>query len=370
MRHSDLSSFAALVDANARATIEAAPLHPQQLRLLLAAVCGADTPTNPLRHALAPFYLLIRAFGGSPDEAAVRLGTSLLLAQRCMCLIDDVEDDELPPELAAGGTAIAINAGLALFLFAVDELRAAEASLPRDEARTSPWQSLRTHTFRLCRAQHVDIAGRNRPRTPADAVALATEKSAFACVLSETAGLWGERRSAASGAAYTRIGNALACIQQMVDDVSDLFGAAPSADLRTGTWTAPLAFLYESMSDDERKLWSDGAGDRSAQGELALMRRVYEAGAMQRIAEVLEHQRQQLHEELLRVAVVPSYAAMFTAWLDDLLAIVYHPDAAEHAIDILAVDPSGMEPGDLELYVRLRAARARTLARGAIAEQR
>jgi geranylgeranyl pyrophosphate synthase len=369
MRGSDLSSYVAGVDANTRAIIEAAPLHPQQLRLLLTAACGPSAATNPLRHALSPFYLMLRAFGGRPDEAATRLGTSLLLSQRCMCLIDDVEDDELAPELAAGGITLAINAGLALFLLAVDELRAAEASLPRDAGPIPAWESLRTHTLRLCRAQHVDIAGRNRPRTPADAVALANEKSAFACVLSETAALCSARRRTGSDSAYTRIGDSLACMQQMVDDVSDLFGAAPSADLRTGTWTAAVAFLYESMSLEERREWAEGPTDGSPEGQLALMRRVYEAGAMQQIAEVLDHHRERFQVELRGVAVDPAYAAMLTAWVDDLLAIVYCPGPAERSIDILAVEPAGIDPGDLELYRRLRAARAHTLSSVAASEQ-
>jgi geranylgeranyl pyrophosphate synthase len=370
MHDFDLGSYVARVDANARAILESAPLHPQQQRLLLAAACGTDASANPLRHPLAPFYLLLRAFGGAPDEAAVRLGTALLLSQRCMCLIDDVEDDELPPELSAGGLTVAINAGLALFLFAVDELRAAEAALPAGAGPVGAWDALRSHTLRLCRAQHVDIAGRNRPRTAAEAIALAREKSAFACVLTETAALWSTRRPPGADARYTRIGDALACIHQMVDDVSDLFGDAPSADLRTGTWTAAVALIYESMSDDERVQWAAGPPDRSPRGQLALMRRTYEAGAMTRIAEVLDEHRARLQEELRRVTVIPSYAALFAAWVDDLLAIIYRPSAAEPVIDILAVEPGDMVRGDVALYEQLRAARARTLARITAAERR
>ena len=112
MRGSDLSSYVAGVDANTRAIIEAAPLHPQQLRLLLAAACGPSAATNPLRHALSPFYLMLRAFGGRPDEAATRLGTSLVLSQRCMCLIDDVEatpDVELDIRWTNRGAALRVG---------------------------------------------------------------------------------------------------------------------------------------------------------------------------------------------------------------------------------------------------------------------
>jgi hypothetical protein len=123
------------------------------------------------------------------------------------------------------------------------------------------------------------------------------------------------------------------------------------------------------MSLEERREWAEGPTDGSPEGQLALMRRVYEAGAMQQIAEVLDHHRERFQVELRGVAVDPAYAAMLTAWVDDLLAIVYCPGPAERSIDILAVEPAGIDPGDLELYRRLRAARAHTLSSVAASEQ-
>lgn len=363
MDRSDLASYVERVDASARTRIEAAPLHPDQLRLLIAAACGSDASANPLRHPLAPMYMLLRAFGGQPDEAAVRVGTALLLVQRCMCLVDDLEDDELPPELAAGGTIIAVNAGLALYLFAVDELRAAERLLGIASDEASPWSSLRSHALRLCRAQHLDIAGRDRARTPAEAMALATEKSAFSCMLVEIAAICARRRERKTLDMCRRIGDGIAGIHQTIDDVSDLFAGAPSADLRTGTCTAPLAFLLEAMSSDERERWLARPREQAGEQQQVLTRTLYERGAMQRVAEELDELRSRVLAELDAAEPVAAYAALFVAWLDDLLAIVYRPMLAPPALDILSVDAGTIDAGDLPVYERLRAARGRTVAR-------
>jgi geranylgeranyl pyrophosphate synthase len=163
--------------------------------------------------------------------------------------------------------------------------------------------------------------------------------------------------------AYTSIGDALACIHQLIDDVSDLFGAAPSADLRTGTWTAPIAFVYESLTADERVQWVARLEERSAATQVEVCRRAYETGAMHRVATVLARERERFLGALGTVATNSPYAAMLMAWLDDLVGLVHRPCRAPERLDILAVEATDLAPADLEIYQRLREARTQTLAR-------
>ncbi|HET6582393.1 MAG TPA: hypothetical protein VFG69_03075, partial [Nannocystaceae bacterium] len=144
--HESLPSYLEAVEERVRILVGTSALHPRQRALLARIVYDDGWRTLPLRHALAPFYFLVRAHGSSIGTAALHLGAGLLLAQRCMCLIDDVQDDELAGAAADAGSVLAINGGLTLFLLGVDELLAADLG-------PGVWRSFHAHALRLSRAQ-------------------------------------------------------------------------------------------------------------------------------------------------------------------------------------------------------------------------
>lgn len=357
-----LPAYLQAVEDRIRVLLAAAPLHPRQKAVLAPLACDDGWRTAPLRHALAPFYFLIRAHGSQVDAAALRMGTGLLLTQRCMCLIDDVEDDELAGSAADVGSVLAINAGLTLFLLGVDELLAAQDEIGHEARAARLWRSFYVHALRLSRAQHDDISGRGRLRSAADAAHLAAEKSAFCCVLAECAGVHASPRRLAGSdlGPHRRLGDALAGMQQIVDDVSDLFGPEKSADVRTRTCNVPLAALLEVLPDDDRARWSELLRDPTALDQRALGQALYDSGAMTKIATMLEAERERIHRAVVEIASDATYAAILLAWVDDLAALVYCPTATFDSPDIERVEPQGLAGPDLELFERLRLARAAT----------
>ncbi|HET6585119.1 MAG TPA: hypothetical protein VFG69_16795, partial [Nannocystaceae bacterium] len=199
------------------------------------------------------------------------------------------------------------------------------------------------------------------------AVHLATEKSAFVCVLAECAALHARPDGAAGDplGPHRRLGDALACMQQIVDDVSDLFAPQTSADIRTRTCNVPLAALLEALPDATRDEWAARLSEPASVDQRALGQTLYQCGAMAHLAERIEAQREIIHRAVAELARDPIYAAILLAWVDDLAALIYYPSESFGAPDIEDVQPRGLAGADLELFERLRLARAATRRKAA-----
>src|SRR5262249_45612211 len=155
--HTHLLSYLEAVDMFVDRTILQTGLHPEQVELLLPKKrTGQLGATKVLAHPLVPFYFAIRAHGVPVGVDAEAIGAGFLLYHHALCLIDDVQDNELTGSHADRGSAVAINSGVTLFFLALDTLWAAE----RERPRTGAWDlrsSLRSNALRLSRGQHRDL---------------------------------------------------------------------------------------------------------------------------------------------------------------------------------------------------------------------
>lgn len=355
--HTHLISYLDAVDSFVDRTIRQAGLHPEQVGLLLP---RQRTPlprtTKVLAHPLAPFYFAVRAHGVPVGVDAEAIGAGFLMFHHALCLIDDVEDNELAGPYAELGGKVAINCGLTLFFLALDALWAAE----REGSAAVRWDlhsALRLHAIRLSRGQHRDLTGRGRFRSPTEVLDIAVEKSAICALLMEYAAICaaaaGPSRLRTDLEPYRVIGDALATIQQITDDVADLFGETDSQDLRTGTWNVPLTILLDTVPEEARDQWV--ARLRGADKK-EVCRLLYDTGAMHQLAAVTEAARIRIHQTLAELPCGGPYLTMLLAWLDDLVAIFYKPDVLDLSIDMDAVDTSGLHPADAMLFEQLRSA--------------
>ena len=355
--HTHLKSYVEAVMAVVDQTIRQAGLHPEQERLLLAR-SGTHRPeaTKVLAHPLAPFYLAVRAHGALVGRDAEALGAGFLLFNRALTLTDAVQDDELAGPYEEHGSEVAINCGLTLFFLALDTLWAAERAGP-----LAAWDlrsSLRINALRLSRGQHRDLSGRGYLRTPAEVLDIAVEKSAICTLLMEFAAIYAAsvapERFHVDLALYRTIGDALAQIQQITDDLTDLFGPSDSQDLRTGTWNVPLTILLHTMPEAARA--QRAASLRTAHKD-EVCRLLYDTQALHQVAAVTEAARIRIHQTFSQLPCGGPYLAMLLAWLDDLVAILYPPRVLNPSRDISMADSATLHPADAALFEQLRAAR-------------
>jgi geranylgeranyl pyrophosphate synthase len=353
--HAHLISYLDAVDSFIDQTIRQAGLYPEQVELLfLGSRTHPHGATKVLAHPLVPFYFAVRAHGMPVGVDAEAIGAGFLLFHRALRLIDDIQDDELTGPYAALGSEVAINCGLTLFFLALDTLWAAE----REGLMAGAWDlrsSLRLNTLRLSRGQHRDLAGRGQLRKPAAVLDIATEKMAIYSLLIEYAAIYAAASShrRVDLEPYRVIGDAWAKMQQIVDDVADLFGTSDSQDLRTGTWNVPLTTLLEAIPEDARAQWAARlrAAHRDEVGRL-----LYDTKAMARVAAVTEAARIRIHQTFATLPCGGPYLAMLLAWLDDLAAMFYKPRVLNLSVDIDTIDTSDLDPVDAMLFNQLRAA--------------
>ncbi|MDD5035336.1 MAG: polyprenyl synthetase family protein [Methylococcaceae bacterium] len=342
------------VNAFIESTIRQAGLLKEQVELLCPKPRQKQSATRKiLAHPLAPFYFVVRAHGVPVTGDAEAIGAGFLMFHHALALIDDVQDDELTGPYAALGGGVAINCGLTLFFLALDILWAAE----REGRANLGWDlhsALHLHAIRLSRGQHRDLTGRGSFRSPAEAIEIATEKSAISTLLMEYAAAC----AAPSGLRTARepyrvIGNALTKIKQITDDVADLFGKSHSQDLRTGTQSVPLTLLLHTVPEDARAQW---AARLCETDQRELCRLLYEMDVMQELAAITEAARIRIHQTFAELPCEGPYLAMFLAWLDDLTCIFYQPDVLNVSNDMDEVDTSSLHPEDAILFEQLRAA--------------
>jgi geranylgeranyl pyrophosphate synthase len=354
--HTHLMSYLEAVDSFVDRTIQQTQLPPEQVELLLPRKKTKQSgATRVLAHPLAPFYFAVRAHGVPLGVDAEAIGAGFLLFHHALCLIDDIQDDELTGSYADMSGAVAVNSGLTLFFLALDTLWAAERQTPT----ASAWNlhsSLRFNALRLSRGQHRDLTGRGQLRTPATTLEIATEKSAICALLMEYAAIYAAvtpSRLSIGLEPYRVIGDALAQIQQIIDDVAELFDLSESQDLRTGTWNVPLTIFLDTVPLEDRAQWATRLRETDQHDVCRLL---YDTKAMHRVAATIEAARICIHQTFAELPCGGPYLAMLLAWLDDLVAIIYTPRVLHLCVDIDTVDNTGLHPADRTLFEQLRAA--------------
>lgn len=360
--HSSLSSYVGAVDAFIVRTIESAGFEPDQRALVRAGLAakGVGAPQAPPRkplwsHSLAPLYLTIRAHGAAVGADAEPLGAGLMLFYYAVDLFDSVQDDELTGPFAEAGAALAINAAITLLVLALDTLHAfARTRPPALQARAAAM--LREHALRSSRGQHRDLVSRGQPVTAAAVRATSIEKSALCALRMELAGLY----AGVDDPRYRVIGDAIAELRQLVNDVADLFDGDRSEDLRQGTMSMPLAMFVEQAGEEARAALAKARQQQLDEGEI--QRRLFGSGVLRHVAAQTEAVRRRMHEAFAGLPCQGPYLALMLAAFDELPSIYYRPPPLTLAVDIDAVDASAMSEPDRALLEALRRQRHARMA--------
>jgi geranylgeranyl pyrophosphate synthase len=327
MSQSMLSSYVAAVQSRVSDIVSDPRFHPSQRELLNARLdrmrgfSGGAGFAEPL----GLLYLVVRAAGREPDEQVVEVSAFCFLYLAALDLFDDVQDDDLagtPHEHA--GSALAVNDALTFFVLAVSCLRRA-AELEGD-------RSIAERYFRLFErislaavtGQHRDLLALAGPRTPAEVLSLHADKTSSVGLLVECGALLA-RCDEAKLAGYRRIGERLAPLVQIVDDLRDIYGKPTSPDLASGKLTYPVACLRESAApatlERFRSLVAELPGSMDALRDL-----FHESGAVERCARTLDELRCDIHREVLALGTPGPAHRTFLGVIDLLVSTVYEPE--------------------------------------------
>lgn len=344
--HTSLESYVRAVDAVIVRAVEGAGLEPEQRALVLAGlahkgvgmqasatpIAAPARPRKPLSsHSLAPLYLTIRAHGAHLGADAEPLGAGLMLFYYAIDLVDSVQDDELVGPLGEAGPQVAINCAITLLVLAQDALHGFARGLPPALAERAA-AAIREHALRSSRGQHRDLVSRGHEVTAAAARTTSIEKSALCALRMELAGLY----VGAVDPRYRQIGDAMAELRQLVNDVADLFDGDRSEDLRQGTMSMPLAMFVEQAGEEGREALAQAR--RQPQGEAEIQRRVFASGVLRQVAVQTEAVRRRMHEAFAGLPCHGPHLALLLAALDELPSIYYRPPPLTVAIDVDAVD--------------------------------
>lgn len=326
---------------------------PDDFTKLLLAGSWMRRKRGPLGHPLAPFYFTLRSGGALAGDVAKGVGASFLLMFRSLRVLDDVQDGELTGALHRAGEAVAINCGVALFYFGLDTFWSVA-----NEVGGMRGKSLRSilgvHMTRSAVGQYRDLTGRGQRVTPAQALATGVEKSAVFSLLFELAGLCTLSDDGAQlPTEYRVIGDSMAEIQQLVNDVDDL-SLGESTDLQTGAWNVPLAILLEGVPENERTARAAGLRGIDAARRREIL---YESGATERVAELVEAARLRVHAAFAALGRRGPYLALMLGWLDSFVAQYYFPPSLSVAVNIDATDSAELPTEDAALLVGLLAKR-------------
>lgn len=323
-----------------------------------AAVAAMSGSGRPLAHPLAPLYLAVRAHGVTITDDAVMLGAGYYLLQHSLHIIDNVQDGEACPALDG---SLGVNVGMTMFLHAIDSLWSCEQSLRRQDGGVIRDALLRSCT-RMAAGQHRDLAGRHQLHQPDRALELATEKAAITTLLYELVAALVAAPSARHHH-YEAIGTELAMLTQLVDDLTELFDAGASADLRTGTYGVPLNLFLSRCSASERENWRARIAAEHEGVRAELCPALFANGTMAALARLIEGARVRIHDHWRALPCGGPYLAMLTAWLDDLIAFLYLPPTLVGSVTLVDADWTLLSPADAEFARRLVAARDAVEAR-------
>lgn len=313
--------FLAAVTARSLAAIEQAKLVPGQRELLARTVLRYEPLTwqNPLGNPLALIYLVAEAWRRPIDERALDLACFANLYLLAADLIDDVQDEELArTPHAEAGPAIAVNSGLALLFLALQCLRRSAPDGWGLGARLALFNRI---SLRAVAGQHQDLLGDRAASTPEEVLAMHEAKTSSLALIAEcgalAAGVDGPIRTR-----YRRVGEAMARLVQVVDDLRDLFGKPFSPDLALGRPSYPVACFLEGADEAAAARWREVVARADPVAVRALL---YDSGAVRRAAVTLERLRREIHRE---IAGTGCHGAAHRTLLDtvDLLASsVYQP---------------------------------------------
>jgi len=319
-----LATFVQRVLSRTRAQAETTSLHPDQRRLLgetldrFAAHCEPSDPAQPL----GLLYLVFRAAGRKADERAEHVATFCLLYLCSLDLFDDMQDDDLAGKPhASAGPAIAVNSAIALLFLAFDSLRTA-IELEEDVLIKQRYHATFNRiSLTTVGCQHADLLGESAASTPEEVLAVHRGKTSSVALFLECGALlagFGPEHVAA----YGRIGESLACLIQIVDDVRDIYGKDFSPDLAGRKVTYPLACFRQTASSSQRLELSKLLSSEPV--PLAEVRRLlHESTAIDQCATDLERIRVTIHREIASLATLAPEQRILLGIVDAVAGAIY-----------------------------------------------
>jgi geranylgeranyl pyrophosphate synthase len=296
----------------------------RDLLLKTVAACRPTAAENALCDPLALFYLIARACGAKLDQQAVELASFCQFYILSLDAFDDVQDDDLagkPYEHV--GAPLATNTAIALMFLALRALARA-MELERDPARRMAYLKLLNEKSMLAVAgQHRDLLGEIGAKSPVDVLAMQQAKTSSLVLVCECAAIF-SRASERDCTRYCRIGENLALLVQVVDDMRDVFGKRVSPDLATGKMTYPLACFLERAGTEERARFEQLKAELP--GSLPAVRRLfYDAGVVRRVAGSLEEFRRSVIAELVATENYSAPHRTLAFIIDGLVSTIYRP---------------------------------------------
>jgi geranylgeranyl pyrophosphate synthase len=283
---------------------------------------------NPLGEPLAVIYLIARAWGREIDEQVERIGAFSSLYLLAADLIDDVQDGDLEGKPhALAGPAVALNNGVALLFLALRELRHA-IELETDEDRARAYLRLLNRvSLAAVAGQHRDLTGEQGARSPAEVLEMQEVKTSSFSLITECGGLLAgcgpedlER--------YRRIGENLAMLIQVRDDLRDIYGKRTSPDLVNAKITYPVACFLETA--DPTRLARFEMLQKNLPGTMPKIRELlYDSKAVERSADAIQLCREAVHRDVAATGNRSAFHRTLLDLVDRVAGSVYEPPPVE-----------------------------------------
>ncbi len=322
-----MNGFLANVFASVAGAIDALDCHDSQRELLHASTERVRSAffRQPVGNPLGVMGLVAAAWKRAMDRQAVHVGASCLLYICSLDLFDDVEDDDLdgtPHERV--GVAIAVNDATTLFALALDQLRAA-VELEHDRDQAHEYLRLFNRVALSAGAgQHLDLLGSSGALDPDAVLAMQQAKTSSMGLVAECGALLG-RCDHDTCVLYRQVGERLALVVQIVDDLRDIFGKDVSPDLATNKITYPIACFRERGSVAERERF-DTLLAKLPESLPAIRELFYEAGVVERCAVTLERFRRDIHHAIVATGNASAHHRLLLSVVDGLVSAIYEPD--------------------------------------------
>lgn len=285
--------------ALAEKRLAAAGLVPE-LEAYLSDYCRAvDSARRRLQVGRIPacsgtFLAALMAAGKAPDALDLEMAAGWELFKLALCLFDAVEDKELSPAFMRWGEGVAVNGALVLFVLANDAIFAACERLP-PERRSRFRHRYTAYAIHVGSAQHRDLRNWSAPNEEV-AVEQARGKCTLYMMLLELAAIVAGCDEGTC-ARYRSVGEGLALLFQISNDLRDLFGVRSAADLVSGRWSLPVHVFHARASAEESDHFRKLVGELPA-ALTAVQRLFVSSGTITRLGELMDRARARVHEAI------------------------------------------------------------------------
>lgn len=276
--------------------------HPTQRKLLQETLdlhYKQRSYPDPFRcHGLLTiFYLIVKAWCKKLDERSEHLGVFCLLYLLALDLLDDIQDKDLDGKPHADVTpSIAIHNAMVLFGLAIHALHRL-IRLESDAHRRSQYLDIfEIYSIKQGSGQYSDLLGNQAAKTPEDVMVIQEAKASSLTMIIQFAALIAEC-SEDNLRRYLYVGEKMASLLQIVDDIQDIFGNSQSSDLKTEKYTYLLACFWESATPEQRNYYQN-LSTKLPDSLSEIRSLLYQSGAIRKSAQAIEQLRLIIHTEI------------------------------------------------------------------------